>query len=340
MKSFKKAPKMKKALLFFLVALVTCDGQEVLAVGTMGMSISPTRPNTNGGYFWDNGAEGGNWSNYADQWSDPEGTYPRLAWMEVFKLSNSQTLSGYAFQLYYNLNNTAPIYVGSSPETNLLKLELWDLTGNRVAAPSPGNTLIDSWTGTLDSALDGQGDFDWFTIALSNTKTLNAGTFYGLTMQWVNKETNVDYRGRRIRPYVDQNYIQHPVEPQFGGNPANRTTSSRINGDPTLAASYGDVYYNPNFALIAGSPGVTGDYNNNGVVDAADYVLWRKGSTLQNDPTAGVQPGDYDVWRAQFGKPPGAGSSLTVGAIPEPGAALLIALAIGLIGCFRRFRIV
>jgi hypothetical protein len=47
--------------------------------------------------------------------------------------------------------------------------------------------------------------------------------------------------------------------------------------------------------------GATGDYNNNGVVDAADYVLWRKGGTLQNDPTPGVQPADYGVWRANFG---------------------------------------
>jgi hypothetical protein len=329
---------MKKTFLFVAIALATCGGQEALADGTMTMSISPTRPETNGGYFWDNGAEGGNWSNYADQWSDPEGTYPRQAWMEVFRLANSQTLSGYAFQLYYNLSDTAPIYVGSSPDTNLLKLELWDLSGNRVAAPSAGNTLLDSWTGTLDTALDGQGHFDWFNIALSNTKTLNAGTYYGITLQWVNKETNFDNRGRRIRPYVDQNYIQHPVEPQFGGDPPNRTTSSRINGDPTLAASYSDVYYNPNFALIAATvgAGVTGDYNGNGVVDAADYVLWRKGGTLQNDPTPGVQPGDYDVWRAHFGQPPGAGSSLGAGAVPEPGAALLFALAIGMIGCFRR----
>ena len=29
--------------------------------------------------------------------------------------------------------------------------------------------------------------------------------------------------------------------------------------------------------------GVPGDYNNNGVVDAADYVLWRKGGPLQNE---------------------------------------------------------
>ena len=32
-----------------------------------------------------------------------------------------------------------------------------------------------------------------------------------------------------------------------------------------------------------GMPGVAGDYNNNGVVDAADYVVWRNGGPLQNE---------------------------------------------------------
>ena len=43
------------------------------------------------------------------------------------------------------------------------------------------------------------------------------------------------------------------------------------------------------------------DYNGNGIVDAADYVVWRKGGTLLNDATPGVDPGDYTTWRAQFG---------------------------------------
>jgi hypothetical protein len=65
-----------------------------------------------------------------------------------------------------------------------------------------------------------------------------------------------------------------------------------------------------------GSPGrfsLPSDYNNNGVVDAADYVLWRHtlGSTTDlradaSGPTAGVSNGvvdqaDYDYWRAHFG---------------------------------------
>ncbi len=68
--------------------------------------------------------------------------------------------------------------------------------------------------------------------------------------------------------------------------------------------------------------GVDGDYNNNGVVDAADYVLWRDGGPLQNDPTPGVQPADYNLWKANFGKTPGSGSSLA--AVPEPATAILM----------------
>src|SRR3954447_13936782 len=43
------------------------------------------------------------------------------------------------------------------------------------------------------------------------------------------------------------------------------------------------------------------DYNGNGIVDAADYVLWRKGGPLLNDATPGVDPDDYTTWRSQFG---------------------------------------
>jgi fibronectin-binding autotransporter adhesin len=75
--------------------------------------------------------------------------------------------------------------------------------------------------------------------------------------------------------------------------------------------------------------GVNGDYNDNDVVDAADYVLWRRGGNLENDPTAGNQPGDYDYWRARFGNiSNGAGTSAgTLGgqsAVPEPGTCCLL----------------
>ena len=78
---------------------------------------------------------------------------------------------------------------------------------------------------------------------------------------------------------------------------------------------------------------MTGDYNNNGIVDAADYVLWRNGGPLQNDPTNGVQAEDYNVWRANFGRTagPAAGSSLAGSSVPEP-AGLIIACGLRLGG--------
>ena len=58
-------------------------------------------------------------------------------------------------------------------------------------------------------------------------------------------------------------------------------------------------------------PGVAGDYNNNGKVDAADYVLWRNGGPLQNevDAPGTVNGADYTAWRARFGNPPGSGQA-------------------------------
>jgi hypothetical protein len=72
--------------------------------------------------------------------------------------------------------------------------------------------------------------------------------------------------------------------------------------------------------------GVAGDYNDDGVVNAADYVLWRNGGPLQNDPTPGVQAADYEFWVSRFGATSGAGGGST--AVPEPTSALLLMLAL------------
>jgi hypothetical protein len=71
--------------------------------------------------------------------------------------------------------------------------------------------------------------------------------------------------------------------------------------------------------------GLPGDYNANGNVDAADYVLWRNGGPLENevaDPGT-ISAGDYDEWKARFGNAlPGGGGSQV--AAPEPTTALLL----------------
>jgi hypothetical protein len=84
--------------------------------------------------------------------------------------------------------------------------------------------------------------------------------------------------------------------------------------------------------LIATStfaPGIPGDYNQNGVVDAADYVLWRdqlgSSAALPNDDTTGVGNDDYTRWRSNFGQSgSGGGAALSASAVPEPATIMLL----------------
>jgi hypothetical protein len=95
----------------------------------------------------------------------------------------------------------------------------------------------------------------------------------------------------------------------------------------------------------SGSVGVPGDYNSNGVVDAADYVLWRKnvgGTTLSNRGTGITGPvgtADYDFWRSRFGSTSGSGSSIAGGQnVPEPpvsGILIVAAMVLGFRGTAR-----
>lgn len=69
--------------------------------------------------------------------------------------------------------------------------------------------------------------------------------------------------------------------------------------------------------------GVPGDYNNNGVVDAADYVLWRNGGPLQNevDTPGVVNAADYAAWRSRLGNTSGSGAGIGSASVPEPGTS-------------------
>jgi hypothetical protein len=74
------------------------------------------------------------------------------------------------------------------------------------------------------------------------------------------------------------------------------------------------------------SAGLSGDYNQDGIVNAADYVVWRKGlgtNYVQND---------YNVWRAHFGESAGSGSNTVMSVtVPEPSTDDLIAVSLGLL---------
>jgi hypothetical protein len=76
--------------------------------------------------------------------------------------------------------------------------------------------------------------------------------------------------------------------------------------------------------LLNPVPTLPGDYDDNGTVDAGDYVVWRNGvgSTYTQS--------DYDVWRAHFGQTVASAStkaSSSFAAVPEPTTWLLVNLA-------------
>lgn len=88
------------------------------------------------------------------------------------------------------------------------------------------------------------------------------------------------------------------------------------------------------------APILAGDYNDDGVVDAGDYAVWRdnlNGSvTLPNDATAGtVDASDYTQWAANFGSSAaGAGAGLA-SAVPEPSAIVLAIVLFGVLPMIR-----
>ncbi len=102
---------------------------------------------------------------------------------------------------------------------------------------------------------------------------------------------------------------------------------------PSLSGGLGwDVRYNPDSVVLSViTAGLIGDYNDDGIVDQADYVVWRKFNntmtTLPNDSTPGeVNALDYNEWRAHFGQTAGSGSGATRSA-PEPGAFMMLLTA-------------
>jgi hypothetical protein len=94
-------------------------------------------------------------------------------------------------------------------------------------------------------------------------------------------------------------------------------------------------------------PGVPGDYNNNGIVDAADYTVWRDhlgqtspGYSLPNEgaSTGTVDQNDYTFWVSNFTHA-GAGAGLGAGgAVPEPSTLMLMLTGvIGVCACRRHY---
>jgi beta-glucanase (GH16 family) len=148
----------------------------------------------------------------------------------------------------------------------------------------------------------------------------------------------VEWEATQLRFYVD-NVLHYTVRetasrPIFE-NPMNIILNLAVGGDfggdpdsSTVFPQNMDVDY---VRVWRRQNGLSGDYNDDGRVDAADYVIWRKtdgseGIDLAADGSGNgtVNQADYLVWRQNFAQA-AAGASA---AVPEPCATSLVAVAL------------
>ena len=87
-------------------------------------------------------------------------------------------------------------------------------------------------------------------------------------------------------------------------------------GNNFVAIDAGDYH---SLAIQLLSP-LSGDYNNDGSVDAADYVMWRSANSA-NSTQAG-----FKLWRTNFGAMASSGAALH-SAVPEPASWTLVGIA-------------
>lgn len=151
---------------------------------------------------------------------------------------------------------------------------------------------------------------------------------------WVNAVKVATHNRGTNGDYSFYNPTSHPFFDQEGGRliyfEGSYTDTFSGNSNPTPLYDYNQVMYRLDLATIPNLfARLPGDYNRDGSVDGADYVVWRTAMNgdvnLAADGSGDgvINMADYDVWRAHFGTS-AAATGVSIGAVPEPFAAPLI----------------
>jgi hypothetical protein len=90
------------------------------------------------------------------------------------------------------------------------------------------------------------------------------------------------------------------------------------------------LQYSDNAVTLHVVETLSGDFNGDGFVDAADYSVWRDGLGDTYELS------DYAIWKAHFGANYKGSSSVTSSTVPEPSQFVIVFQVLGLAVAFYR----
>jgi hypothetical protein len=226
-------------------------------------------------------------------------------------------------------------FAGGTLHADVVNFDLVNNGGTLAPGTSPGTTAVNGnytqTAGTLEIEIGGTGagQFDLLIVIGNATLggALEINLFDGFTPSVGQSWKIVDIGGTRTGT--------------FGGL-----------ADGSWAGTFGSTNLFINYAggdgndvVLTSAAALAGDYNLDAVVDAADYVVWRKfvgapAGTLPNDTIGGIiGQSQYSLWKATFGAtgPPAVGGAEFAAKVPESTTLpLLVFAAVG--WCRRRRR--
>jgi hypothetical protein len=242
-------------------------------------------------------------------------------------------------------------------------------TGGHLAALLPFTPPAGAYKVSADMIPEGGDLRDWVAIGFTSSLGTLTSNFEDFGQAWLLLRMNATGLGPTTwelhtngltgasltgNTTLTGNYI--PLELTY--DPVAHLVSGSISGVPTPTISYTATGVSgvgmeavehvsfgvaDNFAVqpAAGlTPLLPGDYSHNGIVDAADYTVWRDslgqigaGLAADGNGNGTIDAGDYDVWKTNFGQAAGSGAlSARNTGVPEPTSWGL--LAAGTVGFF------
>jgi hypothetical protein len=236
----------------------------------------------------------------------------------------------------FNVNGSFPdgrfgLYTAyQSPVTSFSNLQEFSATGftgltatvdrsnGNITLSNPGTDPVELDFYQINSASNSLNVAGWNSLSDQNFQSVGAGP----GQSW-------DEAGGSDSSALAEVYLQSNSTLAGGamvslGNPFTVGGQEDLVIQYRLPSNFPGFFLNATVNYVGTAPGIAGDYNNDGRVDAADYVLWRK-----NPGAFGGDPAGYNTWRTNFGRTSGSGASLDGAAgVPEPMTCCLACLAL------------